>query len=322
MAFRRKTLILTLAATLALGFAGEAFARAGSGFSFGSRGARTFSAPSATPTAPRIAPMERSMTSPNENIFRRPPVYSSPYSSGGFFSGGFGRGLLGGFIGAGLFGLLFGHGLFGGLGGGMSILGLLLQIGLLFLLFKLVMGFVRGNRPSFQGTGYSPSPGQGAGQGGAAGFARSFGGGFSGAQRESKLDITPADISSFEQRLAAIQTAFGAEDFDRLRSMATPEMASYFAEELAANAKKGVVNRVSDVKFLQGDLSEAWREQQSEYATVAIRFSLVDTMVDRVSGKIVSGDPAAPQQVTEVWTFVRRVGGGPGDWKLSAIQQA
>lgn len=322
MAFRFKTLILTLAAILVLGFVGEASARAGSGFSFGSRGARTFSAPSATPTAPRTAPMERSMTSPNENIFRRPPVYSSPYSSGGFFSSGFGRGLIGGFIGAGLFGLMFGHGLFGGLGGGMSILGLLLQIGLLFLLFKLVMGFVRGNRPSFQGAGNSPSPAQGAGQAGTGGFARSFDGGFPGAQRETKLNITPADFNSFEQRLMAIQTAFGAEDFDCLRSMATPEMASYFAEELAANAKKGVVDRVSDVKFLQGDLSEAWREQQGEYATVAMRFSLVDTMVDRISGKIVSGDPVAPQQVTEVWTFVRRVGGGPADWKLSAIQQA
>jgi predicted lipid-binding transport protein (Tim44 family) len=45
-------------------------------------------------------------------------------------------------------------------------------------------------------------------------------------------------------------------------------------------------------------------------------------MADRVSGKLVSGDPAVPQQVTEVWTFARRVGGAPSDWKLSAIQQA
>jgi hypothetical protein len=132
MAFRHKTMILALAVTLALGFAGDSFARIGGGFSFGSRGARTFSAPSATPQAPQgAAPIERSMTSSSENIIRRP----SPYASGGFFSGGLGRGLLGGFIGAGLFGLLFGHGLFGGLGGGLSILGLLLQIGLLFLLF-------------------------------------------------------------------------------------------------------------------------------------------------------------------------------------------
>jgi predicted lipid-binding transport protein (Tim44 family) len=53
-----------------------------------------------------------------------------------------------------------------------------------------------------------------------------------------------------------------------------------------------------------------------------VRFSLIDTMADRVSGKIVSGDPAAPEQATEVWTFARHVGGAPGDWKLSAIQQA
>ncbi len=310
MAFRHKTLILALSAALALGFASDASARVGSGFSFGSRGARTFSAPSATPTAPQGAsPVQRSMTSPNANIFSRP--------SGGFFSGGFGRGLIGGFIGAGLFGLLFGNGLFGGLGGGLSILGLLLQIGLLFLLFKLVMGFVRGNRPAFQGA----SNRSGLGQGGAAGFA-GFGGGQAGAPRETKLAITPADFGVFEQRLSAIQTAFGAEDFEHLRALATPEMASFFAEELAANAKKGLVNKVSDVTFLQGDLAEAWREPQSEYATVAMRFSLIDTMADRVSGKLVSGDPAVPQQVTEVWTFARRVGGAASDWKLSAIQQA
>ncbi len=310
MAFRHKTLMLALSAALALGFASDASARVGSGFSFGSRGARTFSAPSATPTAPQGAsPVQRSMTFPNANIFSRP--------SGGFFSGGFGRGLIGGFIGAGLFGLLFGNGLFGGLGGGLSILGLLLQIGLLFLLFKLVMGFVRGNRPAFQGA----SNRSGLGQGGAAGFA-GFGGGQAGAPRETKLDITPADFGVFEQRLAAIQTAFGAEDFEHLRALATPEMASFFAEELAANAKKGLVNKVSDVTFLQGDLAEAWREPQSEYATVAMRFSLIDTMADRVSGKLVSGDPAVPQQVTEVWTFARRVGGAASDWKLSAIQQA
>jgi predicted lipid-binding transport protein (Tim44 family) len=320
MAFRRKPLILILAAALALGFAGDAFARAGGGFSFGSRGARTFSAPSATPTAPRAAPMERSMTSPNDSIFRRP----APISQGGFFSGGFGRGLLGGFIGAGLFGLLFGHGLFGGLGGGLSILGLALQIGLLFLLFKLVMGFVRGRRPAFQGTAFDSNAGQELGHAGTSapsGFA-GFGGGPDSRRRETKLEVAPADFSVFEQRLIAIQSAYGAEDFDRLRALATPEMASYFAEELAGNAKKGLVNRISDVKFLQGDLSEAWREPQGEYATVAMRFSLIDTMADRVSGKIVSGDPAAAQQATEVWTFARHVGSGPEDWKLSAIQQA
>ena len=318
MAFRQKFLILTLAAALALSYVGDAFARAGGGFSFGSRGARTFSMPNATPTAPRgAAPFDRSATSPNGAIFRRPP-------QGGLFSGGFGSGLLGGFLGAGLFGLLFGYGFFGGLGGGLSILGLILQIGLLFMLFKLVMGFIRGDRPAFQSAGLFGRSGLGFGgaaSGGRGAFAN-FGGGQAGPGRETKFEPAPADFTMFEQRLVEIQNAFGREDLDRLRYLATPEMVSYFAEELAANHGNDVVNRLSDVKFLQGDLAEAWREENAEYATVAMRFSLLDVMADRVSGKIVSGDPEVPQQVTEVWTYKRPPRGTAGDWKLSAIQQA
>lgn len=332
MAIRHKTLILTLAMMLAMGLSTDAFARAGSGFSFGSRGGRTFSAPPATATAPRgAAPMERSMTSPNDSMFRRSPS-GAPGAAGGFFSGGFGRGLLGGLVGAGLFGLLFGHGLFGGLGGGMSIIGLLLQIGLLFLVFKLVMGFIRSRGPVTQASAYDSTPGQAGARpfgspNGGAGFGGGLGGfGFGGsgvnAARTTRIDVTSADFSMFEQRLASIEQAYGAEDLNALRPLLTPEMASYFAEELAANAKKGLVNKLSDVTFLQGDLSEAWREDTAEYASVAMRFSLIDTMVDRATGKIVSGDPSTPQQATEVWTFTRRAGGAPVDWKLSAIQQA
>jgi predicted lipid-binding transport protein (Tim44 family) len=96
-------------------------------------------------------------------------------------------------------------------------------------------------------------------------------------------------------------------------------MVSYFAEDLAANAARGVVNRVSNVKLLQGDLAEAWRERDSEYATVAMRFSLVDAVIERDSGRVVEGDSGGSTEAKELWTF-RRVPGGP--WLLSAIQQA
>ena len=96
-------------------------------------------------------------------------------------------------------------------------------------------------------------------------------------------------------------------------------MLSYFAEELAANAGRGLVNRVSDVKLLQGDLAEAWRERDAEYATVAMRFSLVDQTMERASGRVVEGDPVRPTETTELWTFRRAAG---GSWLLSAIQQA
>ena len=78
-----------------------------------------------------------------------------------------------------------------------------------------------------------------------------------------------------------------------------------------------MVNKVSGTRLLQGDLAEAWREGDSDYATVAMRFSIVDRTVDRASGRLVEGSEQ-PVEVTEVWTFVRPRG---GDWVLSAIQQ-
>ncbi len=97
----------------------------------------------------------------------------------------------------------------------------------------------------------------------------------------------------------------------------TPEMLSYFAEELAANTARGVVNKISDVKLLQGDLAEAWREGDDEYATVAMRYSQVDKLIDRASREVVQGGDT-PDEGVEYWTFRRCRG---GDWMVSAIQQ-
>jgi predicted lipid-binding transport protein (Tim44 family) len=74
---------------------------------------------------------------------------------------------------------------------------------------------------------------------------------------------------------------------------------------------------VSGTRLLQGDLSEAWREGDTDYASVAMRYSLIDTYVDRASGRVVEGN-GQPEEVTEVWTFMRSRG---GNWTLSAIQQ-
>ena len=137
------------------------------------------------------------------------------------------------------------------------------------------------------------------------------------APASTPITIGKADYDAFEGLLGDIQQAYSAEDVNVLRARVTPEMLSYFSEQLSQNASRGLVNRVSDVRLLQGDLSEAWREGDSEYATVAMHFALTDSMVDRASGRVVEG--GRPEQVTEVWTFVRARGGA---WVLSAIQQA
>jgi predicted lipid-binding transport protein (Tim44 family) len=234
---------------------------------------------------------------------------------GGFFGGGLLGGLAAGFLGAGLFGLLFGHGFLGGLGGFAGFLGLLFQIALIVILARLVWAWwQRRNQPAFAGgptvrdlssNGLGPRVSSG-GTGSAEGF------------RADAVTITPAAYSAFERLLGEIQSAYSAEDLSALRRCVTPEMLSYFSEQLAQNASGGVVNQITDVKLLQGDLAEAWREADTEYATVAMRYALKDRMVDRASGRAVEGNAGDPQEVTELWTFRRARG---GDWLLSAIQQ-
>ena len=302
--FRSKLLVLLLAAGLALGATGDAFARAGMGFSMGSRGYRTYAMPAPTPISPYASPLQRSMIP-----YSNPSAFGSGFPYPGGFGHGFFGGLIGGFLGAGLLGLLFGHGFFGGLGGGFSFIGLLLQIGLIYFVVRFALNFFGNRQPAFYG----------APQAGAFAEAAWPGGG----ERASgpPLPITEQDYAAFERGLVELQGAYGNEDLDHLRRIATPEMASYFAEELQGHARRGQVNRLSDVTFQQGNLSEAWREGGAEYATVAMRFSVIDVMLDRASGRVVSGDPNQPEEATEVWTFVRPAGSGPDAWKLSAIQQ-
>src|ERR1019366_2963204 len=118
------------------------------------------------------------------------------------------------------------------------------------------------------------------------------------------LEIVPADYEAFERLLGEIQAAWSNEDVARLHTLATPEMVSYFTRDLEQNKAENTVNRVADVKLLQGDLAEAWREGDTDYASVAMRYSLVDKTTDRATtGRLVAGSDQ-PAEVTEVWTFI------------------
>jgi len=299
-------LSLTVPTMLAIS---AADARVGGGSSSGSRGSRTFSAPPSTSTAPGSAqPFNRTFSQPGT-----PGVGTPAPSRGGFFNTP-GRSMLGGlaagFLGAGLLGMLFGGGLFGGLGGLSSIFGLLLQIGLIVIVVRLAMSWwQRRNQTASAYAGGSTGP--------AAQQSFRTGTGFGIGSNAAPLEILPADYEAFERLLGDIQTAWSNEDVAKLHTLATPEMVSYFTKDLDANRARNVVNKVFDTKLLQGDLAEAWREGDTDYASVAMRYSLVDKTIDRASGQLVEGSEA-PTEATEVWTFLRPRG---GNWELSAIQQ-
>lgn len=286
----------------------HAWARAGSGASIGSRGSQTYSAPRPNPTAPSGAqPFQRSLTpnttygSPPLPNFGSPvpPPFSPPVQRGSFT-----QGLMAGFVGAGLLGLLTGVGMFHGVTDLGGLFGLIIQLTLLYMAFRVVSGMFTSARTAL------------AGGGGASGYAPQMAPQITPAPH--RIPIGPQDYQAFEQILQGIQHAWSQHDINTLRLLASPEMVSYFGEQMAEQASRGVRNVVENVHLEQGDISDAWEEAGREYATVAMRFSMTDVTYDS-AGRVVEGTPGLRSTATEFWTFLRVPG---GRWLLSAIQQA
>lgn len=286
---------LTLSLTPSLAEARAGSSHSSPSSSMGSRGSRTFENNGA-------APVTRSMNpTPSPS-----PSYGAPapaYGGGSFFQRHpFLTGLAGGFIGSWLFGGLGGVGhLFGGL------FTLLIIGGLIYLAVRLFTGGF-----STAGGGMAPRSVGAA----AAPAATRF--------RGRDVAVGDVDLSAFQMLHAAIQEAWSRGDLGRMRQLMTPEMLSYFSEELTRNASQGVQNIVSDVRLLKGEVSESWEEGDLQYATAFMRWSAIDftARVGRSPGDpdyVVAGNPRVPVEAEEVWTFVRR--GGAANWILSAVQQ-
>jgi predicted lipid-binding transport protein (Tim44 family) len=287
-------LALALAPSLAEARAGSSFG--GGGSSFGSRGTRSFENNGAAPLSRSMTPTPQA-TSPLAGA----PGYGGAYGGSFFQRHPFLTGLAGGFLGS----MLFSHlGGFGGVLGG--------------LLTFLIIGFLIYFAVRLFSGGFSL-----AGAGG--GMPRSVGAAAAPAARYRGHDTTvgETDLNAFQSIHAAVQEAWGRGDLGRLRQLMTPEMLSYFSEELTRNASQGVQNVVSDVRLLKGEITESWEEGDLQYATAYLRWSAIDQVLRLGSGpgqpdSVISGDPRTPTDAEEVWTFVRRRG---GNWLLSAVQQ-
>lgn len=306
--------LLVLLFSVSLGLApAVAEARAGSSYgsrpsSMGSRGLRTYQGDNAQPLSRSMTPYQQTPTTSG------PAPYTSfpAYGGGSFFQRHpFLTGLAGGFLGSWLFGHS-GYAADGTPAG--SAMGTLLELLIIGLLIYLAFRFFRGRTFSMAGPAGAPFS-----------IPRSAGAAASSGRpaRGRDINLSDSDLGAFQSLHAAIQEAWSAGDLGRLRRLMTPEMLSYFSEELTRNSSQGVQNIVTDVQLLKGELSESWEEGDLQYATAYMRWRAIDYVarLGRSPGdpeSVVSGNPRVPVEAEEVWTFVRR---RSGNWLLSAIQQ-
>jgi len=314
----RILLAVFVAATLALAPA-IAEARAGSSAggrssSMGSRGSRTYENNGAQPLSRSVTPPPE----PSRPLGFAPAAPAAAYGAPGYGGGSFFQrhpfltGLAGGVIGS----WLFGHSGWAAGGEGASsasMLGMLLQLLIIgLLIYFAVRLFRRGFANRGSGGGGWPPRSAGAAAAPPA-----------GRDRGRDINLSDGDLQAFQAIHAAVQEAWSAGDLAALRRLMTPEMLSYFSEELTRNTSQGVRNIVSDVELLKGELTESWEEGDLQYATAYLKWRAIDYVVrlGRSSGDpdwLVSGDPRRPVEAEEMWTFVRR---GGGNWLLSAVQQ-
>jgi predicted lipid-binding transport protein (Tim44 family) len=80
---------------------------------------------------------------------------------------------------------------------------------------------------------------------------------------------------------------------------------------------RGLRNQVTDIRFVQGDVSEAWSDGRRDYATVSMTFSMTDVTLD-TSGRVVDGSQTERVTVTQFWSFQRST---RAKWIVSAVEE-
>lgn len=308
-------IVLTLLATEF-----EAWARAGGGRSFGSRGGRSYSSPSrgysgpTTPTQPRPEPQS-------------PFAAQAPSSFGG---GGFMRSLAGGLVGGFLGGMLFRSlgfaGGMGGMGGGFGLMDLVILGGIGLVIYWFVKQRSR------------PAPIEGPYQ-----HQRSW-----SAEREPERyqgatsQATMVQDTDIDQGLAHIrqmdpgfettrfketctdlffrvQAAWGNRDLESIRALLTPEMYSQLSADVMRLKNERKINRLENIAVRSIEPTEAWQERGQDYVTVRFLANLLDYTVDEGTSQVVDGSRTDPVKFEEYWTVTRQVGSNP--WLLTAINQ-
>jgi hypothetical protein len=158
-----------------------------------------------------------------------------------------------------------------------SIIGLLLQLMLVVIVARLI--FVWWQRRNMPASAYAAATGHSFG-----GLGGMLGG----------TNATPAG-----EPLTIAKS-------ERVRTIARRHPRSLFGGRSFGPAREGHARDAVlflRVKLLQGDLAEAWREGDTDCATVAMKFARKDSMVESASGRTVEGGERS--EATELWTFMR-----------------
>jgi predicted lipid-binding transport protein (Tim44 family) len=335
--FKTKILPSLLAVAIFTTVSFDAFARAGGRSSFGggrssssfsnqgSRGSRTYDGGSYG--SKNYAPVNKSVTAP-KSTNQAAPNAQNPNGASSFFQ----RNPFMSAVGGALVGSWIGHMIFGGMGGGMGMGGYgsgagssLINILLIALIAGGIWFWIRStNRKSVAGMSNDFDH---QNYNNVSNFNNAISEPSASSNyvnQNNNIELPQSEQNKFAQMLTDVQEAWSTQNLEALKKLVTVEMYKYFTDALNQNLSQNLVNKVENIKVQNVDLSEAWREDESEYATIILEWLALDYTYNvnknsHDADYITEGDNQNQSKSSEAWTFVRY--GSNGKWILSAIQQ-
>ena len=116
-----------------------------------------------------------------------------------------------------------------------------------------------------------------------------------------------------------IVIAYADHDTDTLRPLLSDDVYSNFAAAVQDREDRNEVLQTELVVIKPSKLEEV--SVQNRTATIAVRFESDQVNVIKdAEGEIVDGDPKQVENVTDIWTFERKLANADLNWQLVATR--
>lgn len=322
------TLAVFLSCTV---FEMEAWARAGSSKSSGSRGSRSMSAPTKPDSSQTSRPTTQQQQQRNQSAVTPPAATPQPPSFARTMLTAVAGGLIGSMLFSGIASAMGGSGALGGSGGlggsGLGMIEILLICGALFFVYRMFK-----KKKEQEKYAYARSGATGTQQSVPVSYDVPLAAESQSANQPSEVDqglqyIKQMDGSFDEARFKdqatdlffKIQSAWGNRDLSIATAALTDDMRRALQSDVEELKNKKQINRIENIAVRSVELTEAWQESGQDFITVLFTANVLDYTVEEASGNVVIGSKTDPVKFEEFWTVTRPVGNNP--WRLSAINQ-
>ncbi len=110
---------------------------------------------------------------------------------------------------------------------------------------------------------------------------------------------------------AALQAAWTSGSWEQARAFETDRLFQIHTFWMDRYRQRGLTNRLEQVQVLDTSLVKIGRDAFFEFATLRIKASMLDYVVDK-HGNLMGGSKDRPRVFSEYWTFIRQAGFDPG----------